>query len=187
MKEFFYMLKWKQHLDIQDVISSLRNYNHLPHNLICPACSGKMVMHKDSSRKDSFRWVCKNCRKRRPIRINTWSQKYRISLTRLYLLIRYYVEDYESYIAASRVGLEHDSVLNIYNDLDCIKPRVVEKMIEEIENNISDSSIKDALIGSNFEFEDFSKIFPLSKVFELFLEALIEKHELCKKGISSSL
>lgn len=176
MREFFYLLKWKPRVEIKDIIANLRSTNCFPKKLRCPACTGDMVMHKDNSRKDSFRWVCKNCRKRKPIRINTWASKYRISLTQLYLLIRQYVENYDTNTIAKRLSLDNEVVTYIFHELNILKPLFVEKMAQTIEREILDENIKQEILNKKQSFSELSSVFALYRVFEIVLRTLNENY-----------
>lgn len=175
MKDMFYLLKWKSDLNIEDIIRSLKDKNLLPTKLICPNCMNDMVIHKDSSRKDNYRWVCKKCRKRRPIRIHTWASKYRIPFTELYLLVCMYVEDVPVTTAAKRLYLEEEVVGNFYSDIDELRPVFLNKMWEIIERDVANSAIKSMFCRIRHDFRKLSRVFVLSSIFNIVLETLHEK------------
>lgn len=170
----FYLLKWKSNLNIDDIIYTLKEQKLIPTTLICPNCNNDMVIHKDSSRKDNYRWVCKRCRKRKPIRINTWASKYKIPFRELYLLIRYYVEDLSPIVVANRLKLEICEVEDFYSDLDQLQHIFVDKMCNIIDKEITNSTIKDALKFNKLDFREFSRVFVLSRIFNIVLETLNE-------------
>lgn len=174
MRDIFYMLKWKNNLDTKDIIVKLRANNYLPRKLACPSCRSDMVMHKDSSRKDSFRWVCKNCRKRKPIRINTWASKYKIPFTVLYMLVRYYVEDYDPGTVSLRVELDESVVVAFFRDLDNLRHIFVSKMCKMIDEDVPSTEIRMLLAQKGGNFRTLAEVFSLSHVFEIVLESLNE-------------
>jgi len=175
MKDMFYLLKWKSDLNIEDIICSLKARNLLPSKLICPNCASEMVIHKDSSRKDHYRWVCKKCRKRKPIRINTWASKYRIPFTELYLLVCMYVEDVPVQTATKRLYLDADVVEGFYSDIDELQPIFLSKMWEIIDRDVTNSAHKNMFWKLRHNFRKFSQVFVLSTIFNIVLETLHEE------------
>ncbi|KAM0680164.1 hypothetical protein GINT2_001547 [Glugoides intestinalis] len=174
MKDIFHVLKWKSNLNIEDIIKSLREMKLLPSRLICPSCKSDMVIHKDSSRKDHFRWVCKRCRKRKPIRINTWASRYRIPFDMLYLLLRFYVEDIPINLAAARLKLFPDVVAPFFADLDALQPIFAHKMQEILKKELISQNFNDLLLSCKNNFRKLSRLFVLSSVFNIVLQTLHE-------------
>lgn len=171
----FHLLKWKNDLNIDDIIHTLKAKSLLPSKLICPSCMNDMVIHRDSSRKDHYRWVCKKCRKRKPIRINTWASNYRIPFTELYVLVRFYVEDIPAHVAACRLQLEREVVEVLYADFDELQPVFVNKMCKIIDREITNIEVKNGLSAIRRNFRMLSKVFVLSRVFNVVLETLHEE------------
>lgn len=176
MKEMFYLLKWKGDLDIEDIILNLKARKFLPTAIRCPSCSSDMVIHKDSSRKDHFRWVCKRCRKRKPIRVNTWASKYRIPFTELFILVRYYVENATASSIAKRLRLEVEIVEKFFQDLDCLIPIYTGKLKEILIAGGANSELRELFENCKNDFKAVSKIFSLSLIFNVVLETLQETY-----------
>lgn len=176
MKDIFYMLKWKNELCIEDLINILKEKNMLPNTLTCPECGNIMVIHRDSSRKDHFRWVCKGCRKRRPLRINTWASKYRIPFIELYTLIGYYIEEVSSDLASYRLGLNLEIVEGFYEDLDALQPQFQEKMCHIIDSEITNPEFITRLDEMRNNFRRLSKVFTFTQVYDIILETLHENN-----------
>lgn len=168
----FYLLKWKPDLNIEDIIRNLRGKELLPSRLICPNCMSDMVIHKDSSRKDHYRWVCKKCRKRKPIRINTWASRYRIPFTELYLLLRFYVEEVPPVMAAKRLNLEQEIVGGLYADIDELQPIFLRKLWSIIEKDVGNPTIKASFLTIRHDFRRLARVFVLPCVFNIVLETL---------------
>lgn len=177
MKDIFYMLKWKSELCIEDLINILKEKNMLPNTLVCSECGNIMVIHRDSSRKDHFRWVCKGCRKRKPLRINTWASRYRIPFIELYALIGYYVEEISSEVASYRLGLSLEIVDGFYEDLDALQPQFHERMVQLIDTEIVDERFKEKFDELKTSFRTLSTIFTFSQVYDVILEVLHETHK----------
>ncbi len=169
----FYLLKWKSDLKIGDIVQVLKERAMLPSTMVCPNCKNEMVIHKDNSRKDHYRWVCKRCRKRRPIRINTWASKYRIPFTELYLLVRYYTEELPVMTAAERLNLDFQTVEDFYTDLDELQPIFCRKLRNIIDREIPNQATK-AKFKASKSFRELSKIFVLSLVFSVVHETINE-------------
>ncbi|KAI5179444.1 hypothetical protein PAEPH01_2641, partial [Pancytospora epiphaga] len=117
MQDFFYLLKWEKNLKATDAIAKLRMHNHIPEYMPCDKCGTEMIMHRDPSRFDLFRWVCKSCKNRRPIRYGTWAARHRISLMDLLMVIRYYIEGRSAKIAAIRTMQNEIVCSQIYDDI----------------------------------------------------------------------
>lgn len=174
MNSMFYLLKWKNDLNIEDIIFNLRELNYLPITRICPNCTNDMVIHKDSSRKDHFRWVCKRCRKRKPIRVNTWASKYRIPFIDLYVLIRYYVENENIRIISKRLNLESGVIENFFEDLDRLETIYANKLKKVFEESGPGPELKSVYAECDGDFREISKIFRYPVVFNVILETLQE-------------
>lgn len=172
----FYLLKWKGDLDIEDIILNLKARNFIPAVIRCPNCNSDMVIHKDSSRKDHFRWVCKRCRKRKPIRVNTWASKYRIPFTELFILVRYYVENAKTSSISKRLGLEVEIVEKFFKDLDYLIPIYTGKLREILIEGGANLELKERFEGCKNDFKAVSKIFSLSMIFNVVLETLQETY-----------
>ena len=176
MKDMFYLLKWKSDLNIEDIIITLKDRNYLPNAIRCPNCNSDMVIHKDRSRKDHFRWVCKRCRKRRPIRVNTWASKYRIPFTELFILVRYYVENAKATSVAKRLRLDVEIVDNFFKDLDNLVPIYIAKLGNILISGCANSELKEMYERCKNDFRASSKIFSLSVIFNVVLETLQEAY-----------
>lgn len=176
MKDMFYLLKWKGDLNIEDIIVTLKNKNYLPSAIRCPSCSSDMVIHKDSSRKDHFRWVCKRCRKRKPIRVNTWAAKYRIPFTELFVLVRYYVENAKISSVSKRLKLEASIVEKFFSDLDQLIPLYIKKLGDILTTGGANFALKERFERCKDDFKTVSKIFSLSVIFNVVLDTLQETY-----------
>ncbi|ELA41547.1 uncharacterized protein VICG_01411 [Vittaforma corneae ATCC 50505] len=181
-EDMFHLLKWKNDLNIEDIVHTLKAKNLFPSKLICPNCTSDMVIHKDSSRKDHYRWVCRKCRKRKPIRINTWASNYRIPFTELYTLVRFYVEDVPVDAAAYRLQLDYEVVKTLFADLDGLQPVFVNKMCKIIDKEVKNTQIRNSLNVTRQNFRKLSKVFVLSRVFNVVLETLHEENHRCRKN-----
>lgn len=176
MASMFYLLKWKSDLNIEDIIINLKENALLPNTMICPSCSDNMVVHRDSSRKDHFRWVCKRCRKRKPIRVNTWASHYRIPFTELYVLVRYYVESAKSSSISKRLCIESEIIEKFYADLDRFIPIYISKLSKILIESGGNAELKSLFERSKGDFRSVSRIFTLSLVFNVILETLQEMY-----------
>lgn len=172
MKDFFYRLKWRNNLEISDAIDNLRMHNHIPDYITCSGCGSEMSMHRDSSRSDSFRWVCKKCRKRKPIRHRTWTAKYRAPLMTLLMVVRYYVEERPVDVTSQRTHLDVIVCRKIYKDLDSNQGQCARKMHSILSREVGNPQITEKIRGRQDDFVFLSQFFPLHAVYKIVLESL---------------
>lgn len=172
MKDFFYKLKWRNNLEVADAIANLKMHNHIPEYITCTDCGSEMSMHRDSSRSDSFRWVCRRCRKRKPIRHRTWTAKYRVPLMALLMVVRYYVEEKPVEITAQRTLLDILVCKKIYKDLDANQGLYAKKMHSILSKEIENAQIIDKIKDKHDNFRFLSQFFPLHSVYKIVLESL---------------
>jgi transposase-like protein len=174
MTSMFYTIKWTKGLSTDHIIKCLKEKNLMPAKIDCPSCSGDMVVHKDVSRKDHFRWVCKdrNCRKRKPIRAYSWATNYKIPFTDLYVLLRYYVENTNIAIISERTQIDTITINEFYKDLDGYIPIYLKKFIEIIKTCEYNLDLKIKYEYCKHNFREFSKLFTYSAVFNIIHDTL---------------
>ncbi|KAI5149827.1 hypothetical protein ENBRE01_1143 [Enteropsectra breve] len=174
MKSIYYDLKWNDKLNASDAVNLLRKIKHLPEVMLCARCDSEMAMHRDSSRSDSYRWVCKNCRMRKPIRQNTWTARFRVPLVTLLLTVRLYVEGHSAERAAQRLGVDAMMCYRIYSELNSYQKYYEYKFIELLTQSIDPPTCSMLMKTHGENFRTLGLLFPLHIVFKVVLDSLNE-------------
>lgn len=175
MTDFFYMLKWHRNLEISDAIAKLRMHKHIPDRIACDKCGTRMLMHRDPSRFDLFRWVCRMCKNRRPIRYMTWAGRHRIPLMALLMVVRYYVEDKPVEVTARRTVQSQAVCAQIYEDLAEGQERYAEEMYSMLCRDVGDSQMIEEIKSQRGSFRSLSRYFPLHVVYQIVLDSLSQQ------------